>query len=386
MRSFVFGAMLRFFVVSIVVTSVATLHLSGCSQSQRNPSGLSSEELAESGVGVIHVSDDELWLSFRSQPSKDVLTLANRVAADWKRLRISIGVVESPEAIIEAITSTQIVWIDSEGPASSPGALVDTLVRRCPRLESLRFCADSNLDRTLSRLESQSSLTELTVTAAEVDGTAIGFLSDVKTLRKLTFENSSLSEDGWTAIGVLSGLEELTIISSSIKSSHLLEIESQSLVALALLDCQLDKWPAGMLRLLPRVVRLDFSYTTIRNNDVEHISRFADLKSLSLRGTLVDDEGVSYLATDSSIKSIDLSETAVTDKSVPMLLGLENLQSISVDDTKMSAKGIALLDNAMYDKLMSDESFDIILSLATAGLHSVVRAVQQGHPADPTTI
>ena len=114
------------------------------------------------------------------------------------------------------------------------------------------------------------------------------------------------------------------------------------------------------LESIPSITRLDFSPVRLRDTDLAHfatlrnvdalnlvgqpitsagirtISTMANLKTLVLRHTQIDDASWQYLAKCSALRHLDLTDTRVIGEGMDQLKELKNLQELVLHDTKVT--------------------------------------------------
>jgi hypothetical protein len=127
-----------------------------------------------------------------------------------------------------------------------------------------------------------------------------------------------------------------------------------------------DAWPH--LAQLPLLNVVSFAKVkAFGDADAKHLARLVSLKSVSLAGTRVTDDGLKHLAEVDGLERVDLSETTVTDEGLAHLAGLSKLRSLGLNKTKVTGNGLKVLaklerleELSLADTTVGDEAIDHI--------------------------
>jgi len=114
------------------------------------------------------------------------------------------------------------------------------------------------------------------------------------------------------------------------KESNLLEVRfrGDSLIS----DDQLT----SLLSLDKNIVRIDFSFSGVTNDQLKTLSKLEQLNYLSLANTTIDDAGLEHLAELENLRVLNLHSSNITKASLPMLRSMTGLQKVFLFNTKIS--------------------------------------------------
>jgi len=97
-------------------------------------------------------------------------------------------------------------------------------------------------------------------------------------------------------------------------------------------------------------IHLDFHDLDITDTDLRHIPLPESIRSISLRGTAISDEGVVELLRARNLERIDLRGTDIGDGTLEVLKRMPRLWEANVGSTKLSASGKRDLAKALTHK------------------------------------
>jgi uncharacterized membrane protein len=98
---------------------------------------------------------------------------------------------------------------------------------------------------------------------------------------------------------------------------------------------------------MPALVSLDLSASTVTDNGAKLLKDAAELKSLRLSETAVTDAGLDAVATLPQLESLNLYGTQVTNDGVLKLAGLKNLKKLYLWQTKVDDAGLQALKSKL---------------------------------------
>ncbi len=104
---------------------------------------------------------------------------------------------------------------------------------------------------------------------------------------------------------------------------------------------------AKLTPVIPALVSLDLSASTVTDNGAKLLKDAADLKSLRLSETGVTDAGLDVLASLPKLESLNLYGTQVTNQGVEKLAGLKSLKKLYLWQTKVDQAGVDALKSKM---------------------------------------
>jgi hypothetical protein len=136
-----------------------------------------------------------------------------------------------------------------------------------------------------------------------------------------------------------------------------------------------DAWPH--LVQLPSLAVVSFANVkAFGDADAKHLAQLAALRSVSLAGTRVTDDGLRILAGLDTLESIELAGTAVTDEGLAHLVGLRELRYLGLNATKVTGEGLQHLSKldrleelCLADTTVGDDTVNHLAKLS--GLKSV---------------
>lgn len=101
-----------------------------------------------------------------------------------------------------------------------------------------------------------------------------------------------------------------------------------------------DEQINSLLELKDQLVWLNLNNTRISDQQMEGISKLANLRVLYLNNTAVTDEGISRLAGLKELRWLSLVGTRVTDQSIPSFLKFQQLTNLFLYQTEVTQNGI----------------------------------------------
>jgi hypothetical protein len=131
-----------------------------------------------------------------------------------------------------------------------------------------------------------------------------------------------------------------------------LTFESQSSANLTFTGVSLrknldDALFAKLAPLLPRMVAVDLSATSITDESIALLAAAKDLRMVRLSETGITDASMDTLVTLTNLESVNLYGTAVTDEGVKKLSALPNLKRLYLWQTAVTPAAIAELQKAL---------------------------------------
>jgi hypothetical protein len=88
------------------------------------------------------------------------------------------------------------------------------------------------------------------------------------------------------------------------------------------------------------VMTVDCQLTAFGDNDVRHLQRLANLRTLTLPATQITDKGLAQLGEMTRLEALNLSGTKVTDAGLEHLKGLTSLSGLNVRNTHVTDAGL----------------------------------------------
>lgn len=218
-----------------------------------------------------------------------------------------------------------------------------------PKLSTLHLegtdVGDSGVE-TISKLP----LEDLTLSYTKIGPQALKTLSKIPSLNKLTLEGFSppRAEKGFAALSENKGLERLYVGHSDISDDDLEDISRiANLQRLGLLNSKIDI--EGLESLShSKVHDLDLSGTAFDVSWLPDLSRMPNLTTLHVSDTQLDDPLLGEIIKQlPNLRNLSLAGTSVTSSGLSQLSKLKQLQYINVADCKLDRNSIRALENRL---------------------------------------
>jgi len=92
-----------------------------------------------------------------------------------------------------------------------------------------------------------------------------------------------------------------------------------------------------------QIVRMDFRFSGISDQDLKEIASFPNLVHLSLQHTDITDQGLAHFKKHPRLQHLNVYETPITDESIANLLAINSLKELFIWNTKISETGLKKL-------------------------------------------
>ncbi len=171
----------------------------------------------------------------------------------------------------------------------------------------------------------------------------LGQLASFKKLRVLRLIKLAVTDDDFSMIAPLSGLEELHIERAPITGAGFDELRGlKKLTTVAIRYCKLDDEGLEAVARLPALNTLDLEPANVTDAG---FAALAGTKVRILRAgrTRITDKGVAKLAAISGLAELSLASTGITDAVVAHLKALPALRVVDVRGTQLSRGALAAL-------------------------------------------
>ncbi|HET6249097.1 MAG TPA: hypothetical protein VFE47_15485 [Tepidisphaeraceae bacterium] len=225
-------------------------------------------------------------------------------------------------------------------------------------------------DRALVTVGKFDNLEELSLPSPYVTADGIKFLSRLQKLRKCDLSGTRLDSAGYSSLGQLKGLNELSLTcNSSLTDSNLKTISElrgisrleifatpaisgegiaflrnmHSLRSLSLQTDNVENAQAnglGSLAALAELQDISLAGWNLRDKDIAELKVFLSLTSVRIKGRHIDDDGFANLIPLKKLRLIDVSHSGVSDQSMTLLRSFPDLIDLDVSSTHIT-------DNAM---------------------------------------
>jgi len=158
----------------------------------------------------------------------------------------------------------------------------------------------------------------------------------------------SCDEIGELDFKSLKFLDTLVLWDCKISDRMLAQVgEATSVQTLRLVNLRIDNSNLMPLIRLPRLAKLNLSYSTVDGKWLKQISAMKGLKELNLAYTTVEDEDLRYLHGLTALECLDLLHTHVTDAGLQQLSALKSLRLLAIEDTLATNKGATKLKDSI---------------------------------------
>lgn len=178
-------------------------------------------------------------------------------------------------------------------------------------------------DRDLQWLPKLKRLRSLSVALTGITDTGMKHVASVKTMRWLHLDSTSVTDHGLLELRDLSELETLSLCGIQVSKA-----------SLGVLTCH-------------NLKNLYLRHSTIGDDDLEVLSRFASLERLCIDDTVLTNSGLEHLVGLKELKELDLSGTKITDECLPSLRQFTSLEKLTLKNTAMSDSALSGLRQAL---------------------------------------
>ena len=194
-----------------------------------------------------------------------------------------------------------------------------------PKLKSLKLSSPNLISgRGLKYLKRLNHLKKIEFSKIRIKDKHYPGLGSLKKLKTLILEESGMSKGRIIYLRQLKKLEELEISHDSLKQ---VDIERIS-------------------RFFPNLNKLNIKYSGVQMSPaaVRHLKRLNHLRSLDISESYADQEAIDFLTqTFPDLETLIIDTARLDDSSIPILLRLRNLRHLSIRSTNISRAGIAAI-------------------------------------------
>ena len=208
------------------------------------------------------------------------------------------------------------VWPDTISIKEKGGAVAEITAEQ-------NVSADARLNSYLHQRGSQ--LIELDVNGSSFSDKGLGLLNKAPNLQKLMLNDCEFNNDSMKVLGQqgLKNLKELNLHATRVGDEGIAELKN-----------------------LP-ISTLNISDTCITDEGMQHIKSMKNLQVLNLDYGMVGNEGIKAFKDMPSLRSVSLKGTSLNDDAIPELAKAQQLMVLNLEDTKLTPAGIQKLQRAM---------------------------------------
>lgn len=160
-------------------------------------------------------------------------------------------------------------------------------------------------------------------------------------LQKLTIRESTMTGDGWQALGTLHALQQLDLRDCPLDNAQLTAVVS-------------DLSQLRALRLNGTSGR-----TTVDDDGLSALANCPELKVLAVDGLWVSGQGLEHLKKNLKLSELYAAGTTLDDDAVAVLAGLPALRKLRLSQTTVGTAGLAALDKLPLEDLDVSEASSI---------------------------
>lgn len=114
-----------------------------------------------------------------------------------------------------------------------------------------------------------------------------------------------------------------------------------------------DQHIKELRKLQENVVRIDFSFSGINNDQLENLKEFENLRFLSFAGTNISCDGIAQLADFEHLEYLNFHSTQISDACLETLANLSNLKKLFVWNTNISVEALQKFRSQRPDVLVN---------------------------------
>lgn len=173
-------------------------------------------------------------------------------------------------------------------------------------------------------------------------------IQPLKTLRKLEFTDSKVSDVGLAAVKDLRQLQWLNLRRANVTDAGIKYLEGLSQIRfLDLAGTHVSNDGLVYLKGLRQLQWLDLGFSKVTDPGLVNLQGLVQLRHLEFWGNDVTDAGLEYLMALNDLKSLTLAFTKITDGGLSKLKNLTRLQTLSLSGTKVSDAGLLHLQGLL---------------------------------------
>ncbi|HUU16988.1 MAG TPA: redoxin domain-containing protein [Sedimentisphaerales bacterium] len=189
-------------------------------------------------------------------------------------------------------------------------------------LESLRLPRGVS-DKDLAIIKEFTLLEELSIHNSPITDVGMGYLTALKSLRKLTLSNVEVTDVGYAKLGELSNLEDLTILANRNRQEYAIG----------------DQGLAGVAKLKGLKI-LDLRAPNLTDAGFKHLGKLRSLQEMELKEIKITDAGFVHIGRLRSLRRLWLPSSDICDAGLRHLAELNSLQDLSLQFSGGNTAGL----------------------------------------------
>jgi len=181
-------------------------------------------------------------------------------------------------------------------------------------------------------------------TADSVQDTVFKRLCDLRNIKRVHLEDSTVSDAGLECLPKLQSLHDFSSNSLTRNCGAEYISEASELEVLDLRRSTVSEEGMRYISRLKKVEILDVSRSHTTDAALEHVGKMVSLQSLWIRSSLVTDKGIAHLSSLKNLYDLHLDRTQLSDAGMPHLTTLQNLRLLDLKRTQVSDEGLIHLE------------------------------------------
>jgi internalin A len=220
-----------------------------------------------------------------------------------------------------------------------------------PRISRLDLSGSKITDDGMKFVTKHEGIWDLLLEDTTVGDAGLKEITKLKFLRRLYMTNTKVTDKGLIDLRAVKGLTDL-FVGPLVTDDGLNEIAKITTIrTLSLPGAEITGKGLKNLAPLKDLLMLGLKSGKLKDEELEMLSAFPDLATVSLSCPQITDKGVIALSKN-NLGQVFLRGTQVTDGGIRQLVGMSRLRQLDVRDTKVTAEGCN-----MFRKLRPNVSF-----------------------------
>ncbi len=183
------------------------------------------------------------------------------------------------------------------------------------------------------------------IVAQPRNDTQLFLLQPLKTLRRLEFSDSGVTDTGMATLKELRQLQWLNLRRAKVTDAGVKYLQGLSQIrVLDLGGTQVTNDGLIYLKDLRQLQRLDLGFTTVADAGLVNLQGLEQLRQLEFWGNKITDAGLEHLKALKHLESLTLAFANVTDGGFSKLKDMTHLQTLYLRGTKVTDAGISQLE------------------------------------------
>lgn len=215
-------------------------------------------------------------------------------------------------------------------------------IKNMHRLRSLSLRGMDVTDEGLKQLRGLTNLEALTLMQDKaVNGSFLSEMSNLKSLKSLSLDQTPINDAGLAHIDALTGLRTVSLWQTHVTDKGLSHLAGLNLEELNMPEGITDD---GMIYVgkIHSLRKLDLHTTKVTAKGLDHLTELTELKDLQLPSGITDNN-LAILVKYPNLERLNIQQSPVTDAGLEHLRGLKSLKSLSLDTVRVSGDGYKIL-------------------------------------------